>query len=234
METFQPYIIAFLSGFIPVLLWLWFLEHEDKNPEPKKVTILAFFAGVLTVFAVIPFQYMVTILFDTSVAADQPAIVIVLWAAIEEVGKFLVAYFLVLRRIENDEPIDSLMYLITTALGFAALENALYLLNPLRQGDIVQAVITGNFRFIGATLLHVVSSSMIGVALAFAFYKSITVKRVSLALGLAGAILLHTFFNFSIIIDAGSRAIISFFTVWIALVILLLIFEKIKQIKKPL
>jgi protease PrsW len=234
MEVFQPYIIAFLAGFIPVMLWLWFLEHEDKNPEPKKVTLLAFIAGILTVFAIIPVQYLITVLFGTSLSGDQPSIIIILWAASEEIGKFLVAYFLVLRRIENDEPIDSLMYLITTALGFAALENALYLLSPLRNGDVVQAVVTGNFRFIGATLLHVVSSSIIGVALAFSYYKSATIRRMHLIIGLIGATLLHTFFNFSIIIDEGSKAIISFFTVWIALIILLLVFEKIKQIKKPI
>jgi protease PrsW len=156
-----------------------------------------------------------------------------IWAGVEEVGKYLFAAFFVLRSIENDEPIDSLMYLVTTALGFAALENALYLLQPIQQGNLTQAVITGNFRFIGATLLHVVSSSIIGVALAFSYYRNTYTKAVYVLLGLVGATLLHTFFNFSIIMNEGNNAIVSFFMVWIALIVLLLFFEKIKKIKKP-
>ncbi|MBX4198613.1 PrsW family intramembrane metalloprotease [Candidatus Parcubacteria bacterium] len=163
---FNPFVVAFLGGFLPVMVWLWFLEHEDKHPEPKKLTVYAFLGGMVAVLLVLPFQYIAQGIADENTK-------FFIWAATEEIIKLIVAYVFVLRRIENDEPIDSLMYLIITALGFAALENALYLLQPLRSGHISEAFITGNFRFMGATLLHVVSSSIIGIALAKLCYDSL-------------------------------------------------------------
>jgi protease PrsW len=231
-------VIAFLGGFIPVLVWLWFFEHEDKNPEPLKLTLLAFIGGMLSVVVVLPFENIAHIQLKHAApplmyGTDVNVITIIAWAAIEEIVKYTMAYFLVLRRIDNDEPIDSLMYMIVIALGFAALENVLYVFRPLYAGQTAQALVTGNFRFMGATLLHVVSSSIIGIALAFSYYEHESTKRVYAFLAIIGSILLHTFFNLSIIISDGSKTMISFYTVWIALIVLLLMFEKIKNIKKP-
>lgn len=225
----QPFIFAFLGGFVPVFIWLWFLEHEDKNPEPHKLTLYAFLSGMLAVVVVIPLEFLV------ARTIQDENLMIILWAAIEEIVKFAIVYIIVLQRIENDEPIDSLMYLIVTALGFAALENTLYILDPIFSGNFSEAWITGNFRFMGATLLHVVSSSIIGIALGFAYYKNLSDKRLYLFFALVGATLLHAAFNLTIIIyDGTSNVMISFYTVWIACVILLLFFEKIKKIKNPI
>ena len=46
---------------------------------------------------------------------------------VEECGKFLVVYWFVFRRPVFDEPIDGIVYAVTAALGFAALENVVYL-----------------------------------------------------------------------------------------------------------
>lgn len=224
----QPFVFAFLGGFLPIFIWLWFLEHEDKNPEPHKLTVYAFLAGMLAVAVVIPIELLISNIQDKN-------LMIILWAATEEIVKFALTYIFVLRRMENDEPIDSLMYLIVAALGFAALENTLYILGPIFAGNYSEAWITGNFRFMGATLLHVVSSSIPGIALAFSYYKNLSDKRLYLFFGLVGATLLHTVFNLSIIIyDGTSKVMISFYTVWIACIILLLFFEKIKKIKNPI
>jgi RsiW-degrading membrane proteinase PrsW (M82 family) len=226
-HVFQSLFIAFLGGFIPIFLWLWFFEHEDKHPEPKHLTVYAFLGGMLAVFLVIPFEKLV---YST---VPNDFWVIVLWAAIEEIMKYTVAFWMVLRRADNDEPIDSMMYLIVTALGFAALENALFIFKPLATGHGLEALITGNFRFIGATLLHVVSSSIIGLGLSISFYAKGTIKTALALSALILAIILHAFFNLTIIISNGSKAMSAFYTVWILLVVILLLFERVKQIKKP-
>ncbi len=217
--------VAFLAGFIPVLIWLWVLEHEDKTPEPKKLVFAAFISGMLSVLLVIPLERAAQ-----GIASDQ-VVMFIMWAAIEEIAKFCAAYVSVLRRAENHEPIDSLMYMIAAALGFSALENVLFILNPLLQGNFHDALITGSVRFIGATLLHTVSSSIVGLALAFSFYKIKELKRFYLVFGLVMAIVLHAFFNLSIILSDGSKATLAFYTVWIALVVILLLIEKVKQIR---
>lgn len=228
MITAQTLLYALLGGLLPALLWLWFWLKEDSAcPEPRKLIILSFAVGMLTVPLVLPFQKLASIYFVSPIS-------IILWAAIEEVFKYGMAYIVVLRRKEMNEPIDAVIYMITVALGFAAFENAFFLLSPLSDGNVIETILTGNLRFLGATLLHVLSSAAIGIAIAFSFYKKILIKRVYLGLGVILSIVLHTFFNLFIMNSNGEKALSVFLFVWIGVIFLILFFEKIKRIKSPL
>lgn len=154
------------------------------------------------------------------------------WAAIEEVMKFGLAYFTVLSHKANDEPIDPMIYMITVALGFAAAENALFLIDPIANSGFVESVLTGNFRFLGATLLHVLSSSLIGLALGLAFYKRRATRFFYATLGLILAVILHGAFNFFILRSNGGELMRIFAFVWVGLILLLIAFERIKRITK--
>lgn len=219
----ETILFAALGGVLPALLWLWFWLFEDKkHPEPKRLIFLAFFMGMLTIPFVVPLQkYAQTFLFGTAL--------IVVWAAIEELFKYFFAYFSVLRRKEVDEPIDGVIYMISVALGFAALENVLFLLDPIANGGIAEGFLTGNFRFLGATLLHVLSSATVGVFIAFGFCKRKGVKRLLTTLGIILAISLHTLFNFFIIKSNGTGILYVFAFVWVGIIALLLVIEKIKS-----
>ena len=218
---------ALLGGVVPALIWVWFWNREDaKHPEPKRLILGAFIAGMISVAAVIPFQKLSTAFFSGT------AIVIV-WAAIEEAMKFAFAYFTVLKSKYDDEPIDPLIYMITVALGFAAAENALFLIDPISNSGFIESILTGNFRFLGATLLHVLSSSVVGVALGLSFYIHGMKKIWYGFAGLILAIVLHGAFNFFILNSDGTELMRIFAIVWIGLVILLIAFEKLKKIRKP-
>jgi protease PrsW len=219
-------IVAFLGGIFPALVWLWFWRREDRlHPEPRRLILFCFIAGMAAVPLVLPIEKFIY---------DKVASVYIsfaAWAVVEEVFKFLAAYITVLTRKEVDEPIDSLIYLITAALGFAAMENAFYLLNPLLEGEVLASVVMGNMRFIGATLLHTIASATVGIFIAFSFYKGSVAKRIYTATGLILAIVLHTLFNLSIIFNNGTNNLIAFYSVWIAVIVLMLSFEKVKLIK---
>ena len=154
-------IYAFIGGTLPAILWLLFwLEEDKKKPEPKGRIIETFIAGMVCVLLVIPLEQVVKNTFSGSMNTS-----FFLWALIEELFKFGAVYLFALSKIDMDEPIDAMVYMITGALGFVALENALFIVNPLSQGNIVESIITGNLRFMGASLLHVVSSATIGLIL---------------------------------------------------------------------
>jgi len=224
MLSGQTVLFALLGGILPALLWLWFWLNEDrKNPEPRGLILLAFLGGMLMVPLVIPFESMLESYFVAGTA------VIISWSIIEELFKYIAAYVIVLRRPEVNEPIDAVIYMITVALGFAALENTLFLLTPLSDSFFAESILTGNFRFLGATLLHTLSSAVVGFALAFSFYKHKNIKFAYVALGLVLAIVLHALFNFFIITSDGERLLTVFSFVWIGIVILLILFEKIKH-----
>lgn len=226
MPTPETFFFAFLGGLLPALLWLWFWLREDKkNPEPKRLIFLAVLAGMLAVPFVVPFErYAQAILAGSAM--------VVAWAAIEELFKFGFAYFSVLRRRELDEPIDAVIYMISVALGFAALENTLFLIGPLSDGDLIGSILTGNFRFFGATLLHTLSSATVGVCIALGFYRSRATRRLFTGTGLILAIALHTLFNFFIMNSNGTNILLVFAFVWAGIVILMLMMERIKRFKQ--
>ncbi|PIT91287.1 hypothetical protein COU17_01540 [Candidatus Kaiserbacteria bacterium CG10_big_fil_rev_8_21_14_0_10_49_17] len=227
MISTQTLLYALLGGVLPALLWLWFWLKEDKRcPEPRGLILFAFLIGGLLVPLVIPAQKWV-------MGTFSGVLVIILWAVLEEVFKYVGAWLSVLKRKAMNEPVDAVIYMVTVALGFSALENALFLLNPLSVGQFIDGFLTGNLRFFGATLLHVLSSATIGVALALSFYKSKKTKRLFLLCGLILAIILHTVFNFLIINSNGENIFLVFLGVWCGVIVLILLFEKIKRIKKP-
>lgn len=222
---FLNFTLAMLGGILPALFWLWFWLREDsKKPEPTGLILRTFVAGMTVVPLVLPLQKLALGLF-------AGASLILVWVVIEEVLKYAVALGVILWHKAVDEPIDYIVYMITLALGFAALENALFIWNPLVAGDLSGGIITGNFRFLGATLLHVVASGTIGVFLAFAFYQKENIKLMAGTFGLFIAIVLHTLFNL-FIMDANGETILSiFFAVWVFVILMFLVFEKVKRLR---
>lgn len=228
MIEIETVIYALLGGVLPALVWLAFWLREDyRHPEPRGLILRTFIFGMVAVILVLPFQKLVDTLLP-----NMTFIAIFLWVVMEELFKFGAAYFGGLRSVEDNEPIDPIIYMITAALGFVALENALFLFGSLVGQDIIGSVITGNLRFIGASLLHVVSSSIVGVSLAFSFYKSMWKHVVLTVFALMVAIAFHTGFNLSIVHWGNSGAMLAFGLVWIGVVLLLLAFEKTKTIRR--
>ena len=150
------------------------------------------------------------------------------WAITEEVFKFAAAYVAALRSRIFDEPLDAIIYLVTAALGFSAVENMLFLFGPLEQGDALRSVVVGDLRFMGATLLHTLASATIGISLALSYYKPAWIRRVAGTVGVILAIGLHTLFNF-FILGRGSATFWIFLCIWVGVVAVLLMTERIKQ-----
>ncbi|MBP9749377.1 MAG: PrsW family intramembrane metalloprotease [Candidatus Pacebacteria bacterium] len=257
MEQSTTLLYAFLGGLLPALIWLWFFLKEDsKRPEPKWIIVAAFLSGMFAVILALPlemlgkciatgtwpttpFWYAHTTLSGTTPApfgvfsycAEIVGVTpIFLWAATEELLKYAVALAVILWRRAVDEPIDAMVYLITVALGFAAFETALFLLEPLGRGDITNGILTGNLRFMGAALIHTLASAVVGFAIALTFYRSYIIQCFALCTGLILASVLHALFNHHIIVGGGERNAIVFFAVWLGVICLFLMFEKAKKI----
>ncbi len=219
-------ILAITGGVLPAVLWLWFWTREDKlHPEPKRLLLLAFIMGGLAVALSIPLQQLTRDILGTDLSSG----VIIAWAAIEEVLKYLLVLIAILWRKAVNEPIDTLIYMLTAALGFSAVENTLFLITPIMTQELLDTIITGNFRFFGATLLHLLSSSVIGIALALSYYKNHSTKITYTIIGVILAIILHAAFNLFILNSSSNDILQVFAFVWLGIVILLLFFEKIKK-----
>jgi protease PrsW len=221
-------IYASLGGIVPALLWLWFWLREDKrNPEPKKLILKTFLLGMLAVLLVLPFQKGTDMMFP-----GMGIIAIFLWATFEELFKLFAGWFGGIRSKEDDEPIDPMIYMVTAALGFVALENTLFVLGPLVGENIPRGIMTANMRFIGASLLHVVASGIIGLALTQTFYSKPSEKWAALAFSFVLAVVFHTGFNFLIIYFGDIGMLLAFLAVWSGVIFLLWYFEKAKSIAR--
>jgi RsiW-degrading membrane proteinase PrsW (M82 family) len=223
----SPILLAILGGVVPTFVWLWFWLREDrKHPEPRHLIILSFILGGLAVPFAIPFEKII----ESSGA--HLLIILIGWAIVEEGLKYLAAFIGGMHTQAEDEPIDAMIYLITAALGFAAAENTLFILQPFLTGDIFTGLVTANIRFVGTTLLHILSSSVIGAAIAFSFYKRKKVKKEYFIGGFGIAVILHAVFNFLILKSGPNHIFTIFLVIWIAIILLLMVFERVKRIRR--
>lgn len=241
MFEINTIIFALTGGLLPALIWLFFwLKEDELHPEPRKMIFKTFFYGMLSVPIVLVIQLLlnkfifgdidINEIFKNSTTFPLIGIFMILsWAATEEIFKYIAALKGGLSSKEHDEPLDDLIYMITAALGFAALENAFFLFAPLINGDTELAIITGNMRFIGATLLHVSTASIIGAFRAFCHFKKGHIQKRYILSGVILATALHTAFNLFIINEVEST-FVAFSVNWIVIIIIILIFERIKRI----
>ncbi|MDE2031063.1 MAG: PrsW family intramembrane metalloprotease [Patescibacteria group bacterium] len=222
-------IYAILGGLIPAIFWLWFwLKEEDSEQTEPRILIASAFiiGGAMVMIAILLEKYSLVYLSNHTTQ-------IIVWAAIEEILKLLGVFIIILGTNIIRKPIDYPMYFIATALGFAALENILYLIHPLDTNGTVVGLLTGNLRFLGSTLLHAIASSMVGSALGLSFYIK-QYRTIYLIGGLFCAILLHSIFNFFIMKGSGENFLSVFGFLWVVTIINILIFEKLRRMGKYL
>jgi len=229
LEKYKTIGFAILGGIIPALFWLWFWlrEEDEKRTESALMIILTFILGGLLVFIAIWLER------DSLNFIRDNTTQVIVWATIEELLK--VSGILLILKSANviRKPIDYPIYFISIALGFAAIENTLYLIQPIRVNGTVVGMLTGNLRFLGSTLLHAIASGMVGSAFGLSFYlHKHKIKYVTI--GITLAIVLHSTFNFFIMKGDNVNFMSVFGFLWVVVIINILIFEKIRCMGKPL
>ncbi len=216
--------LALLGGVAPALIWLWFWLRENKEkPEPRGLLLMCFLLGAAAVIFVLPVEKLI------QSGISSKAWQITFWAGAEEIIKYLAVVIILFNTKYIKNPIDWPIYLITAALGFAALENTFFLLKPLSLDHSTVSILTSQLRFIGSTLLHAVSSGLIGISLGLSFYMSKAKQKIYLIFGLITAIALHSSFNFFIMDNSGNNFLKVFGFLWVVTIINMLLLEKLRR-----
>lgn len=218
---------AIFWGILPAIAWLifWIRSEEKKDREPWGLVIMIFIIGMLSVLVAIPIEHAVV-----PYISDERTLIIV-WAAIEEFVKYALIFVVIKNSYYLDDPIDWPMYFIAGALGFAGLENILFLMNPDLISDTGLKLITGNLRYLGSTLLHAVSTGIIGIGIGLSYYQNWKNYSQYLIGGLIASITLHAMFNL-FIINASDREFFRIFGIlWVVSIISILLLEKLRRLK---
>jgi RsiW-degrading membrane proteinase PrsW (M82 family) len=154
-----------LSGAIPALVAMWLVDRMDrKRPEPVRTRRLVAFVGMLSVIPALILELAVG---STLGERLEPAMTyqgatfkaFIVAAAIEEACKIGVVYWIVWRRPEFDERMDGIVYASRAGLGFALVENIMYLMAQDTLGGQLQTWI---LRAVLAVPGHAMWTGMIG------------------------------------------------------------------------
>jgi RsiW-degrading membrane proteinase PrsW (M82 family) len=214
-------LLCVILAPLPSIIWLAFYLRKDKHPEPNRLVIKIFLLGILMVPIAAILEQMAYVGINKTPLANQVIVLMVVFALIEELLKYFAVKFGALKSPDFDEPVDAMIYMIIAALGFAAAEN-IYLLSqisPLKIsiGSTIEFIAT---RFFGATLLHTLASAIMGYFISASMIINSKIRRVFRFGGLIAATILHSVFNYIIILNVGDR--IEVYQRNIALLVLLL------------
>jgi protease PrsW len=181
-----------ILSLAPVIVLIALFYMLDKyEPEPKRVVLKVFAFGVVSV---LPAAGIESIFQLACPHGRDPGNLTVLFASIfisiglvEELSKFMVLILGIYQSPEFDEPYDGIIYSVAASLGFAALENILYVFS--------NGVGTGIMR----AILSVPAHALFGVIMGYYLGRARFARRFSvliIALGLFYAVLAHTVFDF--------------------------------------
>lgn len=126
------YLVIF-AAIAPVVVLLWqILKRDSANPEPPKMLMKAFFYGMVSTVVTFIFLPITEVIGDITMLDDNPLAQAFKQAffsvALPEEGAKLLMLWLLLRNNPYfDERFDGIVYAVCVGMGFAAVENVLYL-----------------------------------------------------------------------------------------------------------
>lgn len=143
-------------GLAPSIIVLFYIFIRDKyEKEPIKLLFTGVIFGII-ITAPIVFTENIIMKYMPSggkyVYAFYTSFIVA--SAVEELFKYIILYFLTWRNKNLNERFDGIVYSVFISLGFAGLENLLYVLNP-NLGGVRTAILRAVFSVPGHGLFGV-------------------------------------------------------------------------------
>lgn len=168
-------------------LFSYFYLRDQFSGEPSRLIFHCFLYGALLTFPILFIQYV----FEAENVFRSPFIKSVLFSSVlEEFFKWIVLLIAVLRHIDFEDPYDGILYGASISLGFATVENILYLLEYGLGAAFLRA------------FLPVSSHALFGVVMGYYYGKAKFADEKSgrwwLAAAFFAAAILHIAYNASL------------------------------------
>lgn len=185
---------ALLASLAPVFIILFYIYFRDKyDKEPLGMLVKALLLGILIVIPVIFVERMLMSLmppFGKVAAAAYHAFVVA--GGTEELFKYLALYILVWRSPSFNEQFDGIVYAVFVSLGFAGVENVLYVMDGGMQTALMRA------------LTAVPAHAIFGISMGYYFgiarrYKELRKNYLRKAIFIP--ILLHGIYDFILMVE---------------------------------
>ena len=180
-----------LITIVPSILILLYFFLSDKFKEPKGSIALVFFLGICVC---LPAGYINSFMENNfkDIFSERLLFSFLGPAWCEELLKFIILYFIVLKRNEFNEPMDGIVYGVTVSLGFATLENYEYVFRLAEQWEI-DPYQMALLRSYSAVPMHGLNGCIMGFY--FGMY-AFTANKKYLILCLLIPFVIHGLYNF--------------------------------------
>jgi RsiW-degrading membrane proteinase PrsW (M82 family) len=183
---------------IPALLLVRYYYRQDKaRPEPKGLVVRVFLFGLLSAVVAIPLELLALQfqrLFNPRSILYPLFKAFVVAGLVEEYLKLTVVRLTAFRDPAFDEVMDGVVYTVVAGMGFACLENVLYVLSSSLGTALVRAFT--------AVPLHAVSSGLMGYSLGRArIATSAGATQALVARGLLSAVAVHGLYDFLLFVS---------------------------------
>ena len=185
-------ILSILPG---VLIIIYIYKRDKHEREPYRYILICVLLGMLSCIPAIAGTLSVEAMMGVNnPSASKNMMTVATYAFIavalsEEFAKFLFLRFYIYRKPEFDEPMDGIVYAVTISMGFAILENVLYVL----EGGLHVAIL----RMFTAVPGHAAFGVIMGYYVGLAKFESDQVKSTRLMLqGLLFAAFVHGAYDF--------------------------------------
>ena len=180
-----------LITIVPSILILLYFFLSDKFKEPKGSIALVFFLGICIC---LPAGYINSFMENNfkDIFSERLLYSFLGPAWCEELLKFIILYFIVLKRNEFNERMDGIVYGVAVSLGFATLENYEYVFILAEKWEI-EPYAMAIWRSYSAVPMHGLNGCIMGFYFGmFAF----TANKKYLILCLLIPFIIHGLYNF--------------------------------------
>lgn len=185
-----------LASLAPVFIILFYIYFRDKyEKEPLSMLIKALLLGIVIVIPVIFVErILMNLMPQSSKVAEAAYHAFVVAGSTEELFKFLALYLLVWKSPNFNEKFDGIVYAVFVSLGFAGVENVLYVMDGGMQTALTRALT--------AVPAHAIFGITMGYYLGIAhMYRELKGKYLTRALLVP--ILLHGIYDFILMVEVG-------------------------------
>jgi len=187
-KTMWPSLLAIaLAPGVAIILFIYWKDSHDR--EPVRHLFVCFLLGIASAVmavlidkALVPIQTEMT---EPNSIADKLFTAFIMAALVEEVCKFFMCRVYAYPKKDFNEPLDGIVYMVMVAMGFATIENVLYVFANPENG-----MQTGILRMFLAVPGHACWGVIVGYFMGLAKFKP-RGKIVYLTIGLFFGILLH-------------------------------------------
>ena len=230
-------LILFMLSALPVVLVATFIYMKDKNKEPSKLLLKLFLGGCLSVIITLFLSLILELLVPLfRIDTDKLNLIELLFyvfikiALVEEFAKWIITYKFSYNDPNLDEVYDMIVYSVFVALGFAFVENLLYVF----QGGIGTGIIRALLAVPGHACDGVVMGYYLGLAKLSDINNNFKLNKKNLILSIFVPTIMHGIYDYCLFTGNFLFVIIFFIFVLVVYIVTLKKIKRLSSIKRKM